>query len=186
MSEKKATKNLELGKFDLAVEDYAREQSIDGVYRLKSPVNPDDIGGSFVEAFRIRQGQIGNLSFDLDITEGQINILTIVSGTRRFGHVHPNQSELWFLAQGHLIVGLYDARKESQTKGRKNKYVLVKGTGLYIPQGVIHSLINCSEETTILLHFSSQHFDSNPEETEEYRVEPKDPEFWDFMEPEET
>jgi dTDP-4-dehydrorhamnose 3,5-epimerase len=171
---------------DVFKQVYISEPKPAGVEVVKLNVFKDESNGHFMELVRFEEGFVKALKekgVSLDMKTGQTNASIIAPGTKRFGHLHPQQDEIWIVADGSLIMGLYDAREKSETNGQKSKLVLSPGMGVYVPHGVVHSLYNATHEKTVLIYFASMHFSAG-EDTQELRFIPEDPLFWDFLEPE--
>lgn len=165
---------------------YEREPLPDGVVVIEARVFTDEHGGHFMENIRLENGILQGLQekgIKLDIRNGQINTSVVAPRTERFGHLHPHQDELWIIADGILVIALYDDRNGSSTRGKKTKLVLGKGNGVFIPHGVVHGLANYNQEKAVLNYFATSQFFTG-ETTEEWRFVPDDPGFWDFAKPE--
>lgn len=175
---------------DVSRQVYEGEPLPDGVVVVETRVFSDEVGGHFLELARFEGGLIRALKekgVELDVSHGQSNVAVIAPQTERFGHLHPDldgrfQDELWMIADGTLSIGLYDARANSPTKGARHKLVLSQGKGVFIPHGVVHGFGNYTQEKVALVYFASSQFSAG-EDTLEWRVVPKDSQFWDFVKP---
>lgn len=158
-----------------------------GVEIFKHNAFKDPNGGYFAEVVRYDElGRIKALAdrgINTNFQTGQISFSRIMPGTERFGHVHPDQDEYWYIATGVLSLGLYDLRKDSPTSGEKFKVVIAEHTGIYLPHGVVHGFGNYGVEPVNLIYNPSHQFSPN-EDTQELRFVPDDPEFWSFTQPE--
>lgn len=98
----------------------------------------------------------------------QINRSKILPDTIKAWHLHLGQDEAWYVApSNHLIVGLWDVRKNSKTKGQQRKVVLGGNNSviLFIPKGVAHGCTNITKKPVDLYYFTSQVFNKeNPDE----------------------
>ncbi len=159
---------------------------IEGVALVKQPVYKDEYGGHFCELVRFdelgRVISLKDLGIDLRANNGQVNTSVLQPETRRFGHLHYQQCELWMVASGTLTVALYDLRSRSTTLKIKSRNILSEGMGIYIPAGVAHGLANFTQHPTNLVYIPSMHF-SPGQDTQELRFESQDPHFWDFANP---
>lgn len=128
--------------------------------------------GYFTELARIDgEGRVKNV-FGFSFAGGQISLALIKPGSIKAWHVHPEQTDVWFVPPDEeLCVGLWDKRKDSQTRGETLKLVLGAGQALLlrIPPGVAHGCINHSSRPVHLTYFVDCHFSPDPEETEEGR-----------------
>lgn len=71
----------------------------------------------------------------------QANLSVSRAGVLRGLHWHRRQADYWCLLEGRALVGLYDLREGSPTRGRKAELPLDASEGLgglYIPPGVAH------------------------------------------------
>jgi dTDP-4-dehydrorhamnose 3,5-epimerase len=101
----------------------------------------------------------------------QVNVSVAASGTRKFWHLHPTQSELWVSASGQLNAGLIDCREQSPTFGLRAKVVLTPQQALYLPPGVAHGYANETTATAVLLYLVDRHWSAG-EDSEEWRIDP--------------
>lgn len=83
-------------------------------------------------------------------------------------HTHQLTIDRLFASQGLLKVALYDARKDSPTRGRLNVFRIgaMRPALLIVPPGVWHGVENISSEPVIFLNLTDR----------EYRYE--DPDHW--------
>ena len=145
----------------------------------------DANGGYFTEVARFDGGNIQALKergIEADFSRGQVSFSRVACGTERFGHVHPDQDELWYVSTGVLSMGLLDLRVDSPTEGQKYKLIIPEGTSLYIPHGVVHGFGNYGNEPVNLFYFPSYQFRAD-EKSQELRFISDDPTFWDFVKP---
>ncbi len=159
-----------------------------GVEVVKASVSPiaDGQGGYFMELVRFQRGLVMSLmekDIFLDVSNGQVNLSVVGPGTERYGHLHPDQDELWMVGEGQLHLGVYDIRQESETSGLTARFVLSPGNGVFVPHGVVHSLANHTREKVVLVYLATHKFSSG-KDTQEWRYIPDDPNFWDFLNPE--
>jgi len=145
--------------------------SISGVKIKKLKVWKDkpDLGqkvepGVFMEVLRNDDGLLKKF--------GQSNFTIAHKGTIKAFHWHKYQDDLWFLATGRAAIVLYDARKNSKTKGQTE--VIYGGAGDYklvlIPQGVVHGYKVLSKEPSLLFYHVTRAY--NAQNPDEERVDP--------------
>jgi dTDP-4-dehydrorhamnose 3,5-epimerase len=146
------------------VQDYSPKAKIEGVKII--PINNfvgEDV--DFSELIRITGGKIEGLE-DFEVL--QVNRSRLFSGGVKAWHVHFNQEDIWYLPPSSaLFVGLWDLRRDSETKDVKMKLTLGMGSSslLYIPRGVAHGMHNVSKRPIDLFYFVNQQFDaSSPDE----------------------
>lgn len=153
---------------ELFIQDYSKKTTIDGVQLLNMTMFYDD-GGMLAEIARFNE----NGGFKL-IPEFQIKQATfsqIMPGVIKAYHLHYNQEDLWFvLPTDRILVGLFDARKNSPTYQKTMRFVLGAGRAqaLYIPRGVAHGMANLWQKPSNLIYFVNQAFD--PENPDEHRL----------------
>lgn len=177
--------NLNSVGVDVFQQRYETEKRPSGVVVKKAQVFYDEYGGHFMELGRFTGGFVQSLvesGVSLNLGQGQANAATIAPGTERYGHLHREQDEMWIVNDGTMVLALYDMRADNETFGVQSRLVLHEGTGVYIPHGVVHGLGNYTHETAGLNYFTTHPF-SGGSDTQEWRVIPKDPAFWDFARP---
>lgn len=144
---------------------YSEKAVIEGVsiISLKNNVSED---GDFSEIVRITEsGEIEQLpGFKI----AQINRSKLYPGAIKGWHLHLRQDDLWHvLPSTHLLVGLWDLRKSSKTKGVTMRIALGGGNSklLFIPKGVAHGAVNITSKAAEVFYFVNQKFDiNNPDE----------------------
>ncbi len=149
----------------IATQNYAPKPKIEGVI-LKEIRNMTSEDGDFSEILRIDE------KGDIEGFEGfrirQINRSKMLPGNIKAWHLHYKQDEIQTVnPEDHLIVGLWDVREDSKTKGISVKYILGGGKAhlLYIPKGVAHGYTNVSKKAATILYFVSEQFSlENPDE----------------------
>jgi dTDP-4-dehydrorhamnose 3,5-epimerase len=153
------------------VQDYSPKVWIEGV-EVIDLIYAQFWEGYFTELARIDgEGGAKNV-FGFSFAGGQISLALIKPGSIKAWHVHPEQTDVWFVPPDEeLCVGLWDRRKNSQTKGETLKLVLGAGQALLlrIPPGVAHGCVNHSSRPVHLTYFTDHQFSSDREETEEGR-----------------
>lgn len=162
-------------------QEYGHKELIDGVkvVTLKHAVGEE---GDFSELMRLdAKGESAEFpGFRL----AQMNYSTQFPGSVKAWHMHLAQDEIWYVPEdAHLLVGLWDIRKDSKTRGMTNKIAMGGSSHrlLHIPRGVAHGAANVSKKQGIVMYFVTQQFDK--ENPDEYRI-PWDALGADFWRPE--
>src|SRR5262249_39410428 len=142
----------------LSVQDYSRRTAIEGVQIISLNMFVDD-GGSLAEILRFDDN--GNLQILPQFKVKQTTFSQMVPGTIKAFHLHYNQEDVWFvMPYDRLLIGLFDARKDSQTYQKSMRFVLGAGRAqaLYIPRGVAHGLANVWQQPANMIYFVNQCF----------------------------
>lgn len=153
---------------ELSVQDYAKKVPIEGVQIINLTLFVDD-GGSLAEIVRLDDS--GNLQILPQFKVKQSTFSQLVPGAIKAFHLHYNQEDVWFvLPCDRVLVGLFDARKDSPTYNKQMRFVLGAGKAqaLYIPRGVAHGLANLWQQPANMIYFVNQCFD--PNEPDELRL----------------
>lgn len=149
----------------LSVQDYSKKVTIEGVQLINLNMFVDD-GGALAEIVRLDEQ--GNLQILPEFKVRQSTYSQMLPGTIKAFHLHYNQEDVWFIIpQDRLLIGLFDARKDSPTYNKTMRFVLGAGRAqaLYIPRGVAHGLANVGTQPANMIYFVNQCFDaSNPDE----------------------
>ena len=149
----------------MSVQDYGPQQKIEGVAiaEIKVFVGED---GDFSELARLSPD--GKLEAFPDFQVRQISRSKVLPGSVKAWHFHLKQDEVQsVLPDDKLIVGLWDLRENSKTKGQTMKIVLGGGKAhwIYIPKGVAHGYTNPYKKPATVLYFVSEQFDiKDPDE----------------------
>lgn len=178
-------KPLSPGDIDPAVIDavytqnYDKKPVIDGVrfFDIKNMIGED---GDFCEVLRFSSG--GKLADIPTFTIAQVNHSMQFPQSVKAWHLHYKQNEIWFVPpSSHFLVGLWDVRNDSQTKGVTMRFSMGggKAMALYIPRGVAHGTANLSHTPSLMIYFVDQQFD--PHNPDEHRIpwNAKGDHFWD-------
>ncbi len=146
-------------------QSYGEKQSINGVQLLsvKHVVTED---GDFSELLRLPENGV------FDQVPGfvlrQVNRSLLYPNSIKGWHLHLSQDELWYVpTNSHLIIGLWDVRSASKTKGVSVKVAMGGGKEslLFIPHGVAHGCVNVSSKPATVFYFANQTFNKdNPDE----------------------
>lgn len=172
-------KNLTIDDIDptavkkIYTQSYNKEELIEGV-RLIQLDNHVSEEGDFCELIRLNEnGALINLPF-FKLT--QINRTKLYSQSIKAWHLHFSQNEIWYISPAdHLLVGLWDTRKESKTKLKTTRLVLGGGNSqlLFIPKGIAHGNRNLSTKSVELFYFVDKLF--NVDDPDEKRLP------WDIL-----
>lgn len=149
----------------LYTQTYGKKTIIEGVslIPLKNNVGED---GDLSEVIKIAEN--GEVEQIPNFKIAQINRTKLYSGAIKGWHLHFRQDDLWFvLPSSHLIVGLWDVRTSSKTKGAVMRLALGGGNShlLLIPKGIAHGTANISPKEAEVFYFVNKKFDiNNPDE----------------------
>jgi len=140
-----------------------QKKVIDGVkvISLQKHLTED---GAFAELLRFNeQGSFEELP---EFRIAQINRSVMLPQTIKAWHLHFNQDEFWNVsARTHLLLGLWDVRENSPTKGTNMRIPLSSEKLVYIPRGVAHGAANHMTHATEILYFVNNKYDKeNPDE----------------------
>lgn len=158
---------------ELSIQDYSKKPTIEGVQLINLNLFVDD-GGALAEVVRLDDQ--GNLQVLPDFKVKQSTFSQMLPGTIKAFHLHYNQEDCWFiLPYDRLLIGLFDARKDSPTYKKSMRFVLGAGRAqiLYIPRGVAHGLANPWTKPANMIYFVNQCFDAN--QPDEHRLP------WDIL-----
>ena len=146
---------------------------IDGVQIKKLRVIPDE-RGRLMEVLRS----------DDELFEkfGQAYITTAYPGAVKAWHYHKKQTDHFCVIKGMMKVVLYDARKDSPTKGEVNEFFLGEHNPilLKIPKMVYHGFKTISETEAVCLNIPTEVYVYD--DPDEHRVPPHEndiPYSWD-------
>ncbi len=157
---------LDTAQSKLFIQSYSKK-NIDGVRVVELPnfVGED---GDFTELLRLENGEVEKFpGFKL----AQINRTKVYPGTVKAWHFHYKQDEVWHvMPSSHLLVGLWDLRKNSNTTGVSTRLGIGGGKAslMYIPRGVAHGYANFSNAVGEVLYFVNNKF--NLQEPDELRL----------------
>lgn len=165
---------------ELSVQDYKKKNTIDGVQIINLQMFVDD-GGALAEIVRLDDQ--GNLLAIPEFKVRQSTFSQVLPGAIKAFHLHYNQEDVWFVLPGdRLLIGLFDARKNSPTYKNSMRFVLGAGRAqlLYLPRGVAHGLANPYQATANMIYFVNQCF--NADEPDELRLpwNTLGEDFWDI------
>lgn len=150
------------------LQNYGPKKVIEDIKVINVKCHLED-DGDFSEILKFNQKQ--ELEEFPGFKIAQINRSSLFPGTIKAWHLHFQQNEIWYVpSQFHLVVGLWDVRKNSKSSGVTIKLVLggSKSSLLYIPKGVAHGAFNNFQETVGLLYIVDNVF--IPDRPDEYRL----------------
>jgi dTDP-4-dehydrorhamnose 3,5-epimerase len=179
---KPLTKDAIGGDFcnDLSVQDYSKKSTIEGVQLINLNLFVDD-GGHLTEIVRLDDN--GNLQVLPEFKVRQSTHSQMLPGTIKAFHLHYNQEDVWFIMPAdRLLIGLFDARKDSPTYNQSMRFVLGAGRSqiLYIPRGVAHGLANPWDKPANMIYFVNQCFDANQPDEHRLPWDKLGEDFWEI------
>ncbi len=163
----------------LSRQEYGAKERIDGVQLLPLETFVED-GGTFTEVGRLAAGVLAGLD---GFEARQINCSLVAAGAIKAWHLHFNQEDLWFVPPSQaLLVGLWDARRDSPTTGNSLRLVLGRGRSqlLYIPRGVAHGAANLGTDEVLLFYFVNQQFNAQDPDERRLPYDALGKEFWEI------
>lgn len=164
---------------EISVQDYSKKVTIEGVQIITLNLFVDD-GGALAEIVRLDEQ--GNLQVLPEFKVRQSTFSQMLPGTIKAFHLHYNQEDCWFIMPtDRLLIGLFDARKDSPTYNQTMRFVLGAGRAqlLYIPRGVAHGLANPWQNPANMIYFVNQCFDGNDPDERRLPWNTLGDDFWD-------
>jgi dTDP-4-dehydrorhamnose 3,5-epimerase len=165
---------------ELSVQDYSKKSVIEGVQIINLNLFVDD-GGALAEIARFDEN--GALQLFPEFKVRQATFSQVLPGVIKAFHLHYNQEDLWFiLPDQRILVGLFDARKESPTYQKTMRFVLGAGRAqaLYLPRGVAHGLANIWQNPASMIYFVNQCFDVNQPDEHRLPWDTLGADFWEI------
>lgn len=98
---------------------------------------------------------------------GQTSITMSYPGVIKAFHWHNLQDDLWYIAQGKTLIGLYDMREDSPTFGQSQSIIASEEDPMLIkiPIRVAHGYKVIGEKPLILFYHTTMSYNSsNPDE----------------------
>lgn len=169
---------LDTLKDKIYTQNYSEKDTIDGVSlsNLDTFVSED---GDFSEVFRLSNN--GEVEQFPGFKIAQANRSKLNGRSVKAWHAHFNQDEIWYVAPSHhLLIGLWDIRKNSKTADKKMRVVLGGGKSqlLLIPRGVAHGGLNLLYKPCEIMYFVNQVFDRNNPDEKRMNWDILGAEFW--------
>jgi len=142
------------------------EPAIAGVRLIPLKVLPDDRGWLF-EILRADQPHFQKF--------GQVYLSACYPGVIKAWHAHRTQTDHQCVVDGRALIGLFDDREGSPTRGRT---MAVDARGetpmlVQVPPGVWHGVMAIGERRCLLINIPTEVYD--PKSPDELRREPDDP-----------
>lgn len=135
--------------------------------------------GSFTELMRL--GEQNDMVTLPDFHIAQINRSIMLPETVKAWHLHYNQDEVWNVgARTHLLLGLWDIRESSPTKGKTMRIPLNHDKLVYIPRGVAHGAANHMTHAAEILYFVSSHYNKDNPDEQRLPWDAAGKEFWEI------
>jgi dTDP-4-dehydrorhamnose 3,5-epimerase len=136
---------------------------IEGAMTKKLNFIPDE-RGRLMEILRRDDGIFGGF--------GQVYLTTTYPGVVKAWHFHKLQDDFITCIRGMLKLVLYDARKDSKTKGEINEFFIGEFNPLLVkvPRMVYHGWKCVSQEEALVINVPTEPY--NRETPDEYRVDP--------------
>ena len=164
---------------EIFVQDYSKKPLIEGVKILEvKRFTGED--GTFEDLMRL--DETGHLEILPEIQVRQINRSKLLPGSIKAWHLHFKQEDVWYVApEDHMILGLWDARETSSTKGATMKIVMGNGTSklVMIPRGVAHGVVNVARKPGSVFYFVNSQFNANDPDERRLKWDAQGASFWD-------
>ena len=140
---------------------------IDGVKVEDLRVIPDD-RGCLMEMYRSDHPDFQKF--------GQVYVTMVYPGVVKAWHYHKKQTDNFVCVSGMAKVALYDARKDSPTRGETNTFVIgwQRQRRVTIPPGVYHGFTAVGTEPASIVNVPTELYDYDS--PDEYRKPWDDPE----------
>lgn len=145
-------------RVSVTVQDYSKKPVIDGVkmFDIRRMAGED---GTFEDMLRVDEK--GFLELIPEMQVRQINRSKLLPGSIKAWHLHFKQEDLWYIPpEDHMILGLWDVRKDSPTYDLKMKVVMGNGLSrlVYVPRGVAHGVVNIASAPGTIFYFVNGQF----------------------------
>lgn len=165
---------------DVFVQDYSKKTLIDGVkiVEVKRMAGED---GTFEDLLRLDTS--GHLELFPEIQVRQINRSKLLPGSIKAWHLHFKQEDVWYVSpEDHMILGLWDTREQSPTKGKTMKVVMGNGTSklVVVPRGVAHGVVNIASTPGTIFYFVNSQFNMNDADERRLKWDALGASFWDI------
>ena len=164
----------------MTVQDYSPKQKIEGVEVVEMKVFTGE-DGDFSELGRLTPD--GKMEQFPDFQIRQISRSKVLPGSIKAWHFHLKQEEIQtVLPEDKLIIGLWDLREKSKTKGMTMRLALGGGKAhwVYIPKGVAHGYMNPFNKPSTVIYFVSEQFDMKDPDEMRMPWDSMGKEFWEI------
>lgn len=164
----------------VSVQDYSPKQKIDGVHVSEIKVFTGE-DGDFSELIRLTP--TGTLEEFPEFQVRQMSRSKVLPSSVKAWHFHLKQDEIQtVLPEDKLVIGLWDLREKSPTKGQTMRLAFGGGKAhwVYIPKGVAHGYMNPYEKAATVLYVMNEQF--NIKDADEMRLpwDSMGKEFWEI------
>jgi dTDP-4-dehydrorhamnose 3,5-epimerase len=131
----------------------------------------------FIPDERGRLMEILKCDEDIFTKFGQVYLTTTYPGVVKAWHFHKKQDDFIVCIKGVLKLVLYDNREDSPTKGEVNQFFIGDYNPLLVkvPKMVYHGWKCVNTEEALVINIPTEPY--NPENPDEYRVDPHDNDF---------
>lgn len=167
-------------KSDILIEDYSKKPSINGV-EIVDVKQFSSIDGTFEDLFRITEK--GYLEIFPSVQVRQINRSVLLPKSVKAWHLHLKQEDVWYIPpQDHMMLGLWDVRESSSTKGVSQKIVMGNGVSriVLVPRGVAHGVVNVSSKKGTILYIVNNQFNAADPDERRISWDKLGASFWDI------
>lgn len=164
----------------MTVQDYSPKQKIEGVEVKEIKVFTGE-DGDFSELARLSPS--GKLEEFPDFQVRQINRSKVLPGSVKAWHFHLKQDEIQtVLPEDKVIIGLWDLRENSKTKGVTMRLAFGGGKAhvVYIPKGVAHGYMNPFQKAATVIYFVGEQFDFKDPDEMRLPWDSMGKEFWEI------
>ncbi len=161
------------------VQDYSKKEMIEGVrvVEVKRMAGED---GTFEDLLRLNE--TGHMELFPEIQVRQINRSKLLPGSIKAWHLHFKQEDVWYIApDDHMIVGLWDTREGSTTRGKTQKIVMGNGTSklVLVPRGVAHGVVNIASKPGSIFYFVNSQFNLAEADERRFKWDALGADFWE-------
>lgn len=165
---------------DVFVQDYSKKEQIEGVkiVEVKRMAGED---GTFEDLLRLDES--GHMELFPDIQVRQINRSKLLPGSIKAWHLHFKQEDVWYIApEDHMILGLWDTREKSSTKGKTMKVVMGNGTSklVVVPRGVAHGVVNIASKPGSIFYFVNNQYNLTDADERRLKWDALGSSFWEI------
>lgn len=163
----------------IGVQDYSPKPKIEGVIVEEMKVFTGE-DGDFSELARFTDGKMEGFP---DFQVRQVNRSLVFPGTIKAWHFHLRQNEIQSVLPGDkVLIGLWDLRENSKTKGQTMRLSLGGGKAhwVYIPKGVAHGYMNPYKKSATVIYFVSEQFDMKDPDEMRMPWDSMGKEFWEI------
>lgn len=164
---------------DVFVQDYSKKPVLEGVkiVEVKRMAGED---GTFEDLLRL--DETGHLELFPEIQVRQINRSKLLPGSIKAWHLHFKQEDVWYVApEDHMILGLWDTRENSPTKGNGMKIVMGNGVSklVVVPRGVAHGVVNVATTSGSVFYFVNNQYNIADADERRLKWDAFGASFWD-------